>query len=323
MQVSRPGAVARQPDDDATVEVRRRRARQRRPGVVWFAVAAVAFVLAVGGGAAWLLLGRSALPPTGGDVARSSFPLANEHDVLAARSTDVQVFRFRDAPAVLVLSFPTLAQQGQMLNRIGAFVERSGLPHDRVLTDEELGAAIRQSGDTPDTYYYGHDYRLSDLVRFFALADTGGIAVNQEERRLRRMLEEQNLLRPGVNGALISIPPEVDDVDPTMRAATLRHELSHGMYFTDPAYAGYARAFWIGVMTEKQRADFRAYLATQGYDLSDEDLMLNEAQAYLVHTPDPRLFKPELAGLSRPEGDRLRDVFIRGMPESWLKRASH
>ena len=45
------------------------------------------------------------------------------------------------------------------------------MPHDRLLSDPALDTAIRASGSTAETYYYGHDYRGGDVVRFFALAD--------------------------------------------------------------------------------------------------------------------------------------------------------
>jgi hypothetical protein len=47
--------------------------------------------------------------------------------------------------------------------------------------------------------------------------------------------------------------------------------------------------------------------------------MLNEAQAYLIHTRDRRFFDPKLAGLSEAEADRLREIFLRDMPEGWLR----
>ena len=248
---------------------------------------------------------------------------ADEAAILAARSTVLQVFRSSAAPAVLVLSFPTLGEQGRMLDRLGAFVEKAGLPRERVLSDAELDAAIRQAGDTWETYYYGHDYRAADLVRFFSVADQGGIALNPEEVRLRALLEREGMLTPGAVGALISIPPEVETppVDATSRATILRHELSHGIYFTDPRYATYTRSFWEQILNDAQRAGLRRFLGSEGYDTANEDLMMNEAQAYLVHTLDPRFFQPPLAGLSDAEAARLREVFLRGMPDGWLKAA--
>ena len=124
--------------------------------------------------------------------------------------------------------------------------------------------------------------------------------------------------------ARISIPPESASppIDDAARATILHHELSHGAYFTDPAYAAYAQDFWLNVLTEAQRAGFRHFLGGEGYDTTNEDLMLNEAQAYLIHTPDPRYFRPDLAGLSDAEAARLRQIFLAGMPDAWLKTAA-
>ena len=61
------------------------------------------------------------------------------------------------------------------LDRLAAFVEKAGVPHDRVLTDAELDATIREHGDTVETFYLGHDYAAASLLRFFAAADRQGI----------------------------------------------------------------------------------------------------------------------------------------------------
>jgi hypothetical protein len=248
---------------------------------------------------------------------------ADEATILATHPAAMQVFRFLAAPRILVLSFPSLHEQGRMLDRLGAFVEKAGLPRNRVLDDADLQAAIRLAGDTEDTYYYGHDYRAADMARFFALADRDGIALHPEEETLRRLLTQEGLLVPGAVGALITIPPEsqAPPIDAAARATILHHELSHGAYFTDPAYAAHARDFWQNVLTEAQRAGFRRFLGSEGYDVTNEDLMLNETQAYLVFTADPRYFRPEYAGLSDAEAARLRRIFLADLPVDWLRPA--
>jgi hypothetical protein len=320
-------------DDDGAAAARKAAARKRqRYGKLSI------FGLLVAAIAGWIVLHPPPPPPAPPPVAAPARVLpapsvrpkpfdittANEATILAAHPASLQVFRFDADPHVLVLSFPSLHEQGRMLDRLGAFVEKAGLPHDRVLDEADLQAAIRLSGDTEDTYYYGHDYRAADMARFFALADRDGIVLHPEEETLRRLLTQDGMLVPGAVGALISIPPEsqTPPIDAAARATILHHELSHGAYFTDPAYAAYAKDFWQNVLTEAQRAGFRRFLGSEGYDETNEDLMLNETQAYLVHTPDPRYFRPDYAGLSDTEAARLRDIFLAGMPIDWLKTAT-
>jgi hypothetical protein len=128
---------------------------------------------------------------------------------------------------------------------------------------------------------------------------------------------------PGA-GALISIPPEdaSQQIDATARATILHHELAHGVFFTDPVYAAYARSFWNTALTDAQRAGFRRFLGADGYDTANDDLMLNEAQAYLIHTSDARYFVPDRVGMSEAEAAALRESFVRGMPGGWLKAAT-
>ena len=228
------------PDDDATIRLVRPPSVPRKRWLV--RVLAVLGVLALCS-TGWMALRlfpnpKSAVPsPVQAAAPPFDITTADEAAILAApRPVAAGVpLRRRAARAGAVL--PSLRQQGRMLDRLGAFVEKAGLPRDRVLTDAELDAAIRQSGDTEETYYYGHDYRVADMARFFAAADRDGIVLHPEEVRLRALLQQEGMLRPGAVGALISIPPEVDSrrsIDAAARATILHHELSHGVYFTDP-----------------------------------------------------------------------------------------
>jgi hypothetical protein len=315
--------VFAQDDDDDTIRFVPPAPKSRPRFILPLLALGALFGVAGLGGVGWLLLNPSPTP-VAPQQAPPAAPLADEAAILAARSSDLLIFRYRDAPAVLVLSFPSLRQQGDMLDRMAAFVEKAGLPHDRLLTDAELDAAIAQSGDTRETYYYGHDYRAADMARFFATAGRNGIALNPEEERLRALLKQAGLLTPDANGALISIPPEVESeqIDASSRGTILHHELSHGVYFTDPAYADYAKKFWQTGLNDIQRAGFRRFLGNEGYDITNDDLVINETQAYLAHTLDARYFAPSKAGLSVTEAAGLREAFIRNMPEGWLKAAA-
>jgi hypothetical protein len=334
--MSRQRIMPSVPDDDATVRISPPAPKRR--GHWGATLAGLCTVAILGGGGAWLAFApraphvsvppaasiETAAPPSPAPPSgppRIAVTSADEATILADRSPDLRVFAFAADPRVLVLSFATLHAQGLMLNRLGAFVEKAGVPRDRVLADPELEAAILRAGETADTYNYGHDYRAADLARFFDTAAREGVPLRPDEQRLGELLVQRAMLAPGAVGAVISIPPETTNppVGAAARATILRHELSHAAYFTDPAYAAYARLFWETVLTEEQRAGFRRFLVGEGYDGKNEDLMLNEAQAYLIHTRDRRFFDPKLAGLSDAEADRLREIFLRDMPEGWLR----
>ena len=246
---------------------------------------------------------------------------ADEASILADDPQTLSIFRFAPNPAIFVLDFPTLAQQGRMLNRIAVFVEKAGVSHEHVLDDAALDTAIRGGGDVPDTFYYGHDYRAADLLRFFAAADRDHVSLDPDEKWLRAFVQQLGWVGPGANGALISIPKlgADDTVDLGSRRAILHHELSHGEYFSNPAYADFTRRFWSEAMSANDRATFRAFLARDHYDARIEDLMMNETQAYMMHTRDTRFFSAELLGMPQDRLDLLRTSFLLNMPPGWLR----
>ena len=236
-------------------------------------------------------------------------PLADASAIYDYRATAPTVFRLASNPRVFVVDAPNLDVQGAMFNRVAALVEKAGQPRDRLLNDAELAAAIERSGDTPATYYYGHNYRGRDLERFFALADRDGIALNPFEQQLRREIRRVRELVPLPGQfAVISVPGLDPRVDGTMRRAILDHEIGHGEFFTNGAFAEHVAQVWRNVFTEQERAAFRAYLAREGYDPALEEVMMNEAMAYLAFTPDRRFFMPSHAGLTDARAAELRDA---------------
>ena len=120
------------------------------------------------------------------------------------------------------------------------------------------------------------------------------------------------------NGAIITLPATDGPVTPDMRAVILHHELSHGAFYTNAAYRQYAVSFWYG-LTQSDRAAFTGFLGREGYDTADTTLMLNETQAYLVFTRDPRFFNGDAVGMTQAEIDQLRAGFIANMPNFWLQ----
>jgi len=78
------------------------------------------------------------------------------------------------------------------------------------------------------------------------------------------------------------------------------HELGHAWYAVNADYQAYARAFWYDVLTPRERDGFRRFLAARSYDVSNEALVIDEAQAYLAFTPDARVVSDAELGL--PDG---------------------
>ncbi|MBR0684057.1 hypothetical protein GXW74_26565 [Roseomonas eburnea] len=305
--------------------------------------AGIAIALAVAVGAAWYMFGRQAppepppKPEASAAMAPPSMPapslpaptppvvpvpapaigppIATEDEILAHQARAPTVFRLAENPHVFIIDFPSLASQGAALNRVAALVEKVGQPRDRVLDDAALARAIAANGDTPDTYYYGHNYRGRDVERFFALADRDGIALTPEETWLRgEVARLRRLLPPSEDFAMISVPGLGPRVDATMRRAILHHEIGHGHFFTNARFAAHVARVWREVFTEAERASFRAFLEREGYDPALEEVMMNEAMAYLLFTPDARFFSPSHAGLTDARAAEIAAALRAGAP---------
>ncbi|MCO6419827.1 hypothetical protein JYK14_27220, partial [Siccirubricoccus sp. KC 17139] len=288
----------------------------------------------IGGGAAaallaaglWLLLSPAAppapsapaelaAPPPPPRAGLPATPLLEEEAILALQPAQPGMVRVKSNPRVFVLLFTELEQQGAALNRVAALVEKRGLPRDRLLGDAELAAAIAASGDTPATWFYGHDYRLGDLNRFFALAERDQVPLNEAELWVRdRLREAVAQAVPGEPLALVSIANAGPRMDAAMRAAILRHELAHGHYFTWPGFAEHVHMVWRERFSEADRQALTRFLGREGYDAGNADLMANEAMAYLLFTPDARIFDAAALGVTEAQLERLRGLMRNGLP---------
>jgi hypothetical protein len=333
-------------DDDATVRLTRP-ARQAvppppRPGA-WARGALLAGLALglLGVGAALMWWPREAAPPTAErpeaagapptisaptalfppalvrppDAALAGPPLRDEAEIAAHQARQPTAFRWAANPLVFVLDFPDLATQGAAMNRAAAFIEKARAPRDRVLNDAALAEAIAADGTTPAEYYFGHNYRASDLERMFALAERDGVTLNPQEVWLREQVGLARQLDRSRDAAILTIPGVGPDVSPSLRRAILRHELAHGQFFTQPLFAAHVMRVWEQRMTEAEREAVRAFLGREGYDTTQPVMMANEAMAYLLYTPDREVFDPvrELRW-SEEQIARVRALFAEGAP---------
>lgn len=304
--------------------------RPARPvRLIWLGLLILALALA---GAALLMRHARGGMPAAPPASQPGIEPASVGELLALRpEADWQPRWLRGNGAVLVVQFPNLWAQGRALNRAAALIEKGGARRDRVLTDAELQAALAASADNEASYFLGHDYRAADLARFFSLAQAQQLALNADELRLRQLLLDAGLLQAAAPGqfsgqpdrALISFSaeqaddpatPQDEGMDGRRRESVLRHELSHGRYFTDARYHDHCWHFWTELLSETERQTWRRYLDRLGYDPASEELMVNETQALLMHTPDTRDFDAASLGMGATELEGLRARFRQGMP---------
>lgn len=250
-------------------------------------------------------------PPVVAGTPRRSF-----REILAQRVEQPTLVRLAENPRIFVGDFPTLAAQAAALNRVAALIEKAHAPRDRVLTEEELSRHFAATGTLPEEYYFGHNYRGSDLARFFAQAARQGLPLRPEEARIEAWLAEMRRQEPEGEVALITVPRDGRGMDAAAREAILRHEIAHGFYFVDPVFAGYVRRSWAERFSHAEREAFRRFLAREGYDVSIEDVVVNEVLAYLLFTDDPRFFSPAMVGMDEASVERLRALLRPGVPEA-------
>ena len=270
---------------------------------------------------------QALLPPPQPPAPRIADARLAEIDGL--RHAGTAVYRLVENPRILLVDFPTLAEQGRAMNRLAALIEKSGMPHDRVLSEAEMATAI----PNPDTYYYAHDYAATSLARFFSLAEAETQPLNPQERDLLALLVGAGVIQRAASGYVAAVPemavvtlvqaetagaPSGETVDAALRDTMLHHEVSHGEFFTNPAYRAHCERFWRERLSDAERALFRKFLSRSGYDPADETLMINEMQAYLMHTPDPRAFSAALLHVTPEQLADLRRRFMNPQPPTPL-----
>jgi hypothetical protein len=254
-------------------------------------------------------------------------PVAGDYmTILKAQPGTLSIFEYEGRQSILIIDFPSLLDQGRMFNRVVALIERMGAPRERVLSNADLAAFIKSVGKTEATFAFGNDFMIAELVVFFNLAEIGNIQLTAQELALRQFLLDRRLMiyRHGFfqavspKSVILSIPqigpggPGSPPVNEMARRTILSHEISHGEYYTNPQYTEFCRRFWKEAMTDAQRAAFRKFLSSSSYNPENEEMMINEGQAYLMYTPDPRAFNAKMVGLGEKEIAALRKRFRAG-----------
>lgn len=203
----------------------------------------------------------------------------------AWRRHEFELFSWNIFPEVLVFDFADYAIQAKFFGRLGFFVAVTG-----------------EAGRIEDWPYYegrhvynAHDYRPEDLAAFFELARRDGIPLNSQETFLRELCLARGIIRidgerivPG-RGAVLSFSEET--TPPWLRKRLLTHETAHGLFYASAAYRDACISLWRR-LAEHERGFFELFLLNKGrldgregydgYDVENEYLTVNEAQAHVV-----------------------------------------
>jgi hypothetical protein len=223
-----------------------------------------------------------------------------------------------DRPGLHVMQTRSLAEQGRMFARIVALFERRDMPHDRVTSVASLATRARRSGDDPGTLTAGNNFSAIELARFFDTGRRQHIAFTPAEQELLDTLVAWGLLRNdggawhAVNPGdfLITLPglggTGSETIDAPLRAAILDHELGHWRYSSDAPYAQACREFWWHDLALQERVALTKQLTRLGYDARDE-IVIDELQAYLLHTPEKYQPFADVRGASRVSIGQIRE----------------
>ncbi|MBI3148772.1 MAG: hypothetical protein HYZ17_09715 [Betaproteobacteria bacterium] len=258
-------------------------------------------------------------------------------EILATASKTRTAYRLADNPRVIVLDMPDVRDQGGMFGRLVLFIERGNAPKTRLMLIPEVQGWLKQNKSTMESLTVGNNLRASELARFFNTARYQAEALTADERQLYDWLLAWNVLREEANGVsvvapehiLISFPQASSvagcngcSVTQAQRETIAKHEFAHAKLATDLAYQHYCEWFWSQALPPAMRERFTRFLHTRGYDPNNRELLANEAQAFLLYTPDPSMFSAQLLGVTEAELQAMRNLFESGLPPRALATAS-
>jgi hypothetical protein len=214
------------------------------------------------------------------------------------RRKGFELFAWKALPGILVFRFADLRTQDDYLKRLAFFTEKAGF-RGRLAKDEEIEGLHG---------WNAHDYRAADIGAFFKKAQDEAFALNPRELELKELLISLGQLESAESGirgargrAIVSISVASGKA---MERRFLAHELYHGIYFTDPAFAAGAEELYSRIDPDV-RDYVLEYFDFKEYDLADRDLMVNEFASYFLQqapSEAPAYFATTVAGLL--ENDR-------------------
>lgn len=257
-------------------------------------------------------------------AAREAVIRSSAEEIISSVHSRRTPYLLRDNERILIIDFPTVREQAAMFARIVLFVERHGTPKTRVMTHAEIQQWLKLHSQKIEILTVGNNVRASQLAHFFNTAFRQKEALTADEQWLHDWLLDIGVLRKadailaaGEPESVVLTLPQVSFVPgcpacavlPAHRKAIFEHELAHGRFATDIAYREYVLSFWNNQLDDKLRDTFIRFLRKRGYNDADPELLANEMQAFLMHTPDPSMFNAAAAGMTEVELEDLRKRF--------------
>ena len=269
----------------------------------------------------------SSLPARAIDIVPADFK-----SILTSHSDSQRIWNYADNQDIYIFDFPGLALQGRTFNRAMQLTEQFNEPYKHILSKSELSKYLESIRRNQANFAFGHDFLVSELVLFFNLAVKDKTELLPEELLLRDFLLQQKLMsdwrgfyrsqKP--DAVILSIPQvqEKHDNEPRInelaRRAIFTHEIAHAEYYTNPYYAEYCRKFWTEKLDDIQRSVFQKFLSNYNYSINQQELLINEMQAYLMFTPDPNSINAGKLGITDEEFETMKSLFRQGRPPTKL-----
>lgn len=259
----------------------------------------------------------------------TSLRVLAQDQIVSAKSSERTFYWLHGNPRVLVLDMPNVEDQSRVFARFVIFIERSSAPRHRILSVEDVLKWRLDNKETLATLTIGNNIRGNDFAQFFNTARMQGEPITEDEKWILDRLIEHDVITAVGDGyenvapekIVISVP-QVSKIEgctactitPLKRDLILRHELAHARFVTDQVYRHYVWWFWHNILTPQQRTDISKYLRTLGYDLGAPDMLVNEMQAFLIHTPESEYFASRAAGFTQKQLAALHDAFQKHYP---------
>ncbi len=246
-----------------------------------------------------------------------------------ARQNSQFHLEWRDPGRRIVLHTPRdMQEQGVMFSRIVLFLEMRSAPKTEVIAQRDLSGWFSQHKINPHAATAGNNLRASDLARFFNTARIQNEPLSASEQALLDRLLEVDILARSHGGykasqpeqMLITVPKpstvegcSLCTVSTDLHEAILTHELGHARYFLEPVYRDFSNWFWSHGLDERLRQAFTELLKLRGYDEVNRNLLADEMQAFLMHTPSSQLFSATMLGTSAERLAATKAAFFKGL----------